>query len=105
VALGGFLMTCTVGPASAVVIDVVHPGVRATGAAVLSLFQNLLGLSLGPLLAGALSDHFGLGTALTLVPLLGVVAALMFVRATANYENDMGRVAAVRMRSAAGDGE
>ncbi|HET9206455.1 MAG TPA: MFS transporter [Burkholderiaceae bacterium] len=48
IALGGFMMTCTVGPVSAVVIDVVHPGVRATGASVLALFQNLFGLALGP---------------------------------------------------------
>ena len=44
IALGGFLMTCSVGPVSAIVIDVIHPGVRATGASVLALFQNLFGL-------------------------------------------------------------
>ena len=48
IALGGFVMTCTVGPVVAVVIDVVHPGVRATGASVLALFQNLFGLAAGP---------------------------------------------------------
>ena len=47
IAFGGFLMTCTVGPVSAIVIDVVHPGVRATGCSVLALFQNLFGLALG----------------------------------------------------------
>ena len=41
-------MTCTVGPVSAIVIDVIHPGVRATGASVLALFQNLFGLAAGP---------------------------------------------------------
>ena len=30
IALGGFLMTCSVGPVTAIVIDVIHPGVRAT---------------------------------------------------------------------------
>ncbi len=50
--LGGFLMTCTVGPVSAIVIDVIHPGVRATGASVLALFQNLFGLAAGPFIAG-----------------------------------------------------
>ena len=59
-ALGGFLMTCTVGPVSAVVIDVIHPGIRATGASVLSLFQNLFGLAAGPLIAGFLSDAWTL---------------------------------------------
>ena len=44
IALGGFMATCTVGPVSAIVIDVIHPGVRATGSSVLALFQNLFGL-------------------------------------------------------------
>jgi hypothetical protein len=34
--------------------------VRATGASVLALFQNLLGLAAGPLIAGMLSDAYGL---------------------------------------------
>ena len=53
-------MTCTVGPVSAIVIDVIHPGVRATGASVLALFQNLFGLAAGPFIAGVLSDAWGL---------------------------------------------
>jgi len=36
IALGGFMATCTVGPVSAIVIDVIHPGVRATGSSVLA---------------------------------------------------------------------
>lgn len=88
---GGFVMTCTVGPASVVVMDVVHPGVRATGAAVLSLFQNLFGLALGPVIAGALSDALGLATALTITPVFGLLAAWAFVRASRSYEADTAR--------------
>lgn len=98
VALGGFFMTCTVGPVSAIVIDVTHAGLRATGAAVLSLFQNLLGLAAGPFIAGALSDAFGLDVALTLIPLFGVLAAVLFVVASRSYEADM------RAQAAAGVG-
>ena len=65
IALGGFLMTCTVGPVAGVVIDVIHPGMRATGASVLALFQNLFGLAAGPFIAGVLSDLWALETALT----------------------------------------
>jgi MFS family permease len=90
IALGGFLMTCTVGPVSAIVIDVVHPGLRATGASVLSLFQNLLGLAAGPIVAGALSDAFGLNTALTVTPLFGALAALFFLVASRSYEAEAG---------------
>ena len=53
-------MTCSVGPVSAIVIDVIHPGVRATGASVLALFQNLFGLAAGPFIVGMLSDSLGL---------------------------------------------
>ena len=46
-------------------IDVIHPGVRVTGASVLALFQNLFGLAAGPFIAGVLSDAWGLEPALT----------------------------------------
>ena len=99
IAVGGFLMTCTVGPVSAVVIDVVHPGVRATGASVLSLFQNLFGLAAGPFLAGVLSDSFGLATAMTVIPLSGALAATFFLLAARSYEGDLQRVGTVRIEA------
>lgn len=89
VALGGFLMTCTVGPASAIVMNVIHPGVRATGSSVLSIFQNLFGLALGPVIAGTLSDAWGITSALAVMPLFSVLAAVAFVRASGSYESDM----------------
>ena len=92
IALGGFVMTCTVGPVVAVVIDVVHPGVRATGAAILALFQNLFGLAAGPFLGGVLSDAFGLETALTVIPAFGLLAALFFTLASRTYEADIHQV-------------
>jgi MFS transporter, Spinster family, sphingosine-1-phosphate transporter len=91
IAVGGFLMTCTVGPVSAIVIDVVHPGVRATGCSVLALFQNLLGLALGPVIAGTLSDVWGLEAALTAMPAFGALAAIAFLVAARNYEADKQR--------------
>jgi predicted MFS family arabinose efflux permease len=92
IAVGGFMMTCTVGPAAAIVIDVTHPGLRSTGAAVLSLFQNLLGLAAGPVIAGALSDAMGLEAALAVIPLFGALAAVCFLVASRSYEADRGRV-------------
>ncbi len=89
IVLGGFLMTCTVGPAAAIVIDVTHPGVRSTGASVLSLFQNLFGLAVGPFAAGALSDALGLEAALAITPLFGLLAAAAMLRASRSYAADM----------------
>ena len=94
IAAGGFLATCTVGPVSAIVIDVVHPGVRATGASVLSLFQNLFGLAAGPFIAGALSDAWGLTTTLVAMPSFAIVAAFAFKFAAGSYVTDMRRVGA-----------
>ena len=92
IAFGGFLATCTVGPVTAIVIDVVHPGVRATGASVLSLFQNLFGLAAGPFIAGALSDVWGLTTTLVAMPSFAIVAAFAFKLAARSYVADMQRV-------------
>jgi len=93
IAAGSFVATCTVGPVSAVVIDVIHPGVRAAGSSVLALFQNLFGLAAGPLIAGLLSDHVGLAQALAITPLFSILAAAFFVRAARTYEADAARAA------------
>jgi len=86
-----------VGPIAAVVFDVIHPAMRATGAAVLSLTQNLLGLAVGPFLTGWLSDLWNLQIALTLVPLFSLLAAAAFIRAMRTYESDMRKVAGIRV--------
>ncbi|MDI9850255.1 MFS transporter [Rhodoblastus sp. 17X3] len=92
VVLGAFLAACTVGPVSAVVLNVMHPSVRATGASVLSLFQNLLGLAAGPLIAGAASDHWGLEATMVCMPMFSIVAAVMFMLAVKTYEDDVRHV-------------
>jgi sugar phosphate permease len=91
IALGGFIMTCTVGPTAAIVIDVVHPGVRATGCSVLALFQNLFGLALGPFIAGLFSDVWGLESALAIISLFSAIAAASFVIAADSYESEKQR--------------
>ena len=98
---GGFVATCTVGPVSAIVIDVIHPGVRATGSSVLALFQNLFGLAAGPFLAGVLSDAWGLTPALTAIPAFGAVAALAFLLAGRSYEADKSRASEAALTPAA----
>lgn len=97
IALGGFLMTCSVGPAVSVVLDVIHPGVRSTGAAMLTVFQNLFGLAIGPFVGGVVSDAWGLQTALTVMPAFGLLAAVCFLVAQRSYEGDLRRVAGVQM--------
>jgi len=85
---GGFVMAGSIGPTDAVVIDVIHPGLRATAASILSLTRNLFGLAGGPLLAGALSDAYGLQFAMSVVPVICLVAAGVFMLAARTYEAD-----------------
>ena len=99
VLVGGFFMTCSVGVVSGVVIDVIHPGVRSTGSAVLSLFQNLLGLAIGPFLVGVLSDMWGLQLAMSVVPVFSVFAGVFFLAAARCYDHDVSQVASVEVAS------
>jgi predicted MFS family arabinose efflux permease len=85
---GAATMTGSIGPVCAVVVDVVHPGLRATAASVLSLAQNLFGLAAGPLITGRLSDAYGLPFALSVVPLFCLCAAVAFVLAARTYVSD-----------------
>lgn len=94
IAIGGFFMACIGGVVTSVVIEVVHPGIRSTGASVLSLAQNLLGLAAGPFIAGALSDAWGLETALAVMPVFGLLAAVLFIVTARGYEADLRRVGA-----------
>lgn len=93
IVFGGLFVTCTAGPAAAIIMNVIHPGFRATGAAILGLAQNLFGLALGPFIAGALSDAFGLQTALAVTPVFGIIAAWMLVIGSRTYERDVARAA------------
>jgi MFS family permease len=65
---GVFLAGGHSGATGAVIIDVVHPGLRATAIAVIVLGNNLIGFAPGPVLVGALSDAYGLRTAMAVAP-------------------------------------
>ena len=89
IALGGFLMTCTVGPVAAIVIDVIHPAVRVTGASVLALFSNLFRPGHRSVHRRRAVGRLGLTAALTAMPAFGLLAALAFSLAARTYEADM----------------
>ncbi len=89
---GSIVMAGSLGTTDAVVIDVIHPALRATGASVLSVTRNLFGLAGGPLLTGALSDAYGLQFAMSVVPLFGLLAAAMYMVAARTYLGDLKHV-------------
>lgn len=62
IVLPGMLLGFHFGPTFAMIQSLVAPSMRATAAAVLLFFANVIGLGLGPLVVGALSDALA-GTA------------------------------------------
>ena len=97
IVLGGFFMNAMIGVATGIVMDVTHPSMRATGAALLAVILNLLGLAVGPFLTGVLSDQWGLQQALAVVPLFSVLAAVLFVIAMRSYDADVARISGVKL--------
>ena len=89
IAAGGFMMTAASGTVPAAAIDVIHPGLRATGAAMVAVVQNLFGLAAGPLITGVLSDAFGLVTALSIMPLFCLASAAVLMAATRVYPAEL----------------
>ncbi|MDP3519715.1 MAG: MFS transporter [Hydrogenophaga sp.] len=95
IVLGGFFMGCTVGTVIAIVLDVIHPAFRATSVAFVALLGNL-GMAIGPLAVGMVSDRFGLQAGLTLAPIFSVLAAAAFVACVRVYRADLQRLAAAQ---------
>ena len=97
--IGGFLLTAA-GPACmAITQEVVHPGVRAMSYGVGLVFQHLLGSAPGPLVTGALSDQFGLPTALTFAGGISLIAAVVLFFGSYAYIKDRDSVEKVTIRA------
>jgi hypothetical protein len=99
-ALPGGLLGFYLGPTFAMVQSLVDPAIRATAAAVLLLVINLVGLGLGPVAVGALSDalvpYFGAGSlriALLIVPPLCIWAAYHYHAAARTVGIDLSKAA------------
>jgi MFS transporter, Spinster family, sphingosine-1-phosphate transporter len=99
IVLGAFLMGATIGPIPAVAIDVVHPALRSTAGSMVAIVQNLFGIGVGPLVTGALSDAFGLQTAMAIVPLSCACAATLLIIGARSYKRDRDAVADLRLHA------
>ena len=91
--VAGFTITAPFGVVGSVSVDVVHPALRATAVSMVVLAQNLFGFAVGPLVVGAVSDAYGLRSALTVLPLCCAFAAAFFWLASRHYDDDLRRVA------------
>ena len=79
IGIGAFFSAGASGPVTAMVANLTHPSIRATGFGSLTLVNSLLGLALGPFLVGVVADRIGLLGALRIVPVVyvGAIAALL----------------------------
>ena len=75
--------------AVAVTQDVVHPGLRATSLSLCVVIQHLLGSALGPPSIGALSDTYGLETAMVFLPFFSLLAGGLFFGGSFFYKADL----------------
>lgn len=90
--LGVFIVIGTNGPSMAMVANLTHNSVHSSAFATLTIANNLLGLALGPLVIGKVSDHLGLHGAFQLMPLMSIFAAAVFFYAKRHYHNDITRL-------------
>jgi len=86
--------------ASAVTQDVIHPGLRATSYAVAVVVQNLLGASLAPIVIGQIYDQSNIKTALSILPFVLMVGAVLFYLGSRYYEKDMEKVPKINLEAA-----
>ncbi|WP_025918451.1 MFS transporter [Herminiimonas sp. CN] len=97
IVFGGFFMNSIIGITTGIAMDVIHPGMRSTGAAVLAVTLNLLGFAVGPFLTGVLSDKWGLQQALAVVPLASILAAVLYLIAMRTYDADVAKISDVKL--------
>jgi predicted MFS family arabinose efflux permease len=95
--LAGIASMAFASSAIAVTQDVVHPGLRAISYALCVIAQNLLGSSLGPIVTGALSDAYGIATALKLAAFAALVSCVLFYLGSKFYKRDLDKVERVTL--------
>ena len=76
----------------AVTQDVVHLGLRAVSLSLCIIIWHILGSSLGPPAIGALSDAFGIETAMVFLPIFTLLAGVFFFIGFFFYDSDAKRV-------------
>lgn len=95
--LMGVLIVAFAPAAITVTQDVIHPGLRAISYAVCVIFQNALGAFTAPMVLGALSDSYGIKTAISVLPIFLVISAVLFFLGSFFYEKDLSKVEKVEL--------
>jgi MFS family permease len=95
----GILILSFISGAAAVTQDVIHPGLRATSYAIAVVVQNLLGASTAPIIMGKIYDITNIQTALSFLPLVLLIGALLFWLGSRHYLKDLGKVTRVELHA------
>jgi MFS family permease len=96
----GILILSFISGAAAVTQDVIHPGLRASSYAIAVVVQNLIGASTAPIVMGKIYDLTNIQTALSILPFVLIVGALLFWMGSKHYVADMGKVAKIQLEAA-----
>jgi MFS family permease len=95
----GILVLSFISGAAAVTQDVIHPGLRATSYAIAVVVQNLLGASTAPIVMGKIYDLTNIQTALSFLPVILLLGALLFWLGSRHYIKDLGKVARIELKA------
>jgi MFS family permease len=95
----GVLIMSFVSGAASVTQDVIHPGLRATSYAIAVVVQNLLGASTAPIIMGKMYDLTNIQTALSILPFILFIGAVLFWLGSRHYVHDLGKVAPIALEA------
>jgi fucose permease len=95
----GVLVLAFISGAAAVTQDVIHPGLRATSYAIAVVVQNLLGASTAPIVMGKIYDLTNIQTALSILPFVLLIGALLFWLGSKYYVKDLEKVVQVKLEA------
>lgn len=95
----GVVIMSFISGAASVTQDVIHPGLRATSYAIAVVVQNLLGASTAPVVMGKIYDLTNIQTALSILPFILFIGALLFWIGSRHYVKDLGLVAQIRLEA------
>lgn len=91
--LMGVTVTSFISAAAAVTQDVIHAGLRAVSYAIAVVIMNLLGASMAPIVIGKIYDITkNISTALSILPLVLLIASVLFYIASRYYVKDLNKV-------------
>jgi MFS family permease len=95
----GTMIMLFIAGAAAVTQDVIHPGLRATSYAIAVAVQNLLGSFTAPIVLGKIIDLSNIRTAMSILPFVLMIGALLFYIGSRFYVRDMNKVAKIQLEA------